>query len=413
MKKKYIHCTVQVNKEDISRRNIDGVEHVTITSYTLPDNIVMNGGLYPTNEIDKSYKSLEGTLAPLEHPVNGDGQFLSASSPDAIHNNYIGAYNENVEKVNGRIKIDKTINVPFALNSINKDKAKRVLDRINELETSTNPRPIHTSVGVYLEPEFLNEPRVNAEGMEYTWIAREMVFDHDAFLLDNVGAAQPHQGVGIGVNRKTPNCEVESFILNADNTPKPKTPTSNKKDENMKDIIINALKKAKVNIDGLNDDQLFAAYNKLVAKDDEIKKLEDEIKANAEKAGTDDQAKKIKELEDEIKANAKKAEGDGQESGDDEPKIEDVIANLIKPLTEQVTALSAQVNKSAVEQVDGLIETIVNSKKYDAMTKDDLGKLGIETLQNMAAGCPSSFGVSAMMNNKVDKKFSAPTEAPE
>lgn len=411
MKKKYIHCTVQVNKEDISRRNIDGVEHITMTSFTLPDNIVMNGGLYPAEEIDKSYMSLEGTLAPLEHPVNANGEFLSATTSNAIHNFHVGASNENVEKIGNRIKIDKIINVPYANQS---DRGKRLIDRVTELETSPNPRPIHTSVGVYLEPEFLDEPRVNSTGQEYTWIAKEMVFDHDAILLDNVGAAQPHQGVGIGVNKKDPKCEVESFILNADNTPKPKTPTPNKKDENMKEFILNALKKAKVNTDGLNDDQLFAAYNKLVAKDDEIKKLEDEIKANAEKAGTDDQAKKIKELEDEIKANAKKAEDDGQESGDDEPKIEDVIANALKPLTDQMTALSAQVNKSASEQVDSHIDIIINSKKYPELEKSDLEKLGVEKIQNMAAGCGSSFGVNpAMMNNKADSKFSAPTEAPE
>lgn len=410
MKQKYIHCTVQVNKEDISRRNIDGVEHITMTSFTLPDNIVMNGGLYPTEEIDKSYHTLEGTLAPLEHPTNANGEFLSSIDPDAIHNFHIGAFNENVEKVNGRIRVDKTINVPFAMKS---DKGKRVLDRINELETSPEPRPIHTSVGVYLEPEFLDEPRVNSTGQEYIWIAKEMVFDHDAILLDNVGAAQPHQGVGIGVNKKDPKCEVESFILNADNTPKPKTPTPNKKDENMKEFILNALKKAKVSTDGLNDDELFAAYNKLVAKDDDIKKLEDEIKANAEKHTGQDE--KIKKLEDTIKANAEN-EGDGDDPGDgggDEPKVEAVIANALKPLTEQMAALSAQMNKSAVEQVDDLIKVIVNSKKYDAMTEDDLKKLGIETLQKMSAGCPSSYGVSAMMNNKVDKKFSAPTEAPE
>lgn len=395
MKKKYIHCTVQINASDISRRNIDGVEHVTISSMTLPDDIVMNGGLYPADEIDKSFKSLEGTLAPLEHPVNANGEFLSATDPKAIRNFFVGASNENVEKVNGRIKIDKIIDVPFAMRS---DKGKRLMDRIHELETSSDPRPIHTSVGVFLEPKFLDEPRVNAAGDEYTWIARNMVFDHDAILLDNVGAAQPHQGVGIGVNAKGQKYDTEFFVLNNE-----KPPTSNQKDENMKTLILNALKEAKVSTDGLDDDQLLAAYNKLTANSDEseeIKTLKAEIKANADKKAKD---------EAEAKANAEN-DGDG---GD--PKIEDVIANIMKPLTDQMATLTSVVNKTADEEVDNLVDGLSNHDAYKAISKDELKKLDVNTLKTMTSHIAPSYGINGHManNNGADDEFAAPTEAPE
>jgi hypothetical protein len=42
--------------------------------------------------------------------------------------------------------------------------------------------------------------------------ARNMVFDHDAILLDNAGAATPEQGVGINVNSE----QVEVFNVNLD-----------------------------------------------------------------------------------------------------------------------------------------------------------------------------------------------------
>ncbi|MCK5613709.1 hypothetical protein KAR91_68225, partial [Candidatus Pacearchaeota archaeon] len=127
MKRKLIFCTTIVNASNIRRESRDGVEHIIITSFTLPPDIVMNRGLYPAEEVAKSFKTLERTLAPIEHPeVNG--QFMSASDPFAINNFYGGAWNENVEKIeDGRIKVDKVINVQEALKS---EKGKRLLDRV-------------------------------------------------------------------------------------------------------------------------------------------------------------------------------------------------------------------------------------------------------------------------------------------
>ena len=111
MKRKLIHCLFKINRDLIRRETIDGIEHVVVTSYTMPNNIVMNNGLYPTEEIDKSFKTLERTLAPVEHPKNADGKFISASDPVAIHNYHAGAFNMNVEKDGDRIRIDKFINM--------------------------------------------------------------------------------------------------------------------------------------------------------------------------------------------------------------------------------------------------------------------------------------------------------------
>lgn len=194
---KMLQCKTRVNKSAIKRCTINGVEHISVSSSTLPDDIVMNGDLYPAEEIAKSFQTLERTLAPVEHPTDPDGNYISASDPYAINNFYAGAYNVNVKRENGRVHLEKMINVQEALKT---DRGKRLLDRINELETSKNPRAIHTSVGVWVDIEELDEPKVNSEGQEYKTIARNMVFDHDAILLDSVGAAKPSQGVGIAVN---------------------------------------------------------------------------------------------------------------------------------------------------------------------------------------------------------------------
>lgn len=204
-----IQCRTLVNREAVSRKSIDGVEHIIVSSATLPDDIVMNGGLYPAEEIAASFETLELTLSPVEHPTI-NGQFISANDPRAIHDFHAGAFNMNVRRENGRVHIDKFINVAEALKT---DRGKRLLDRIDELENNDNPRPIHTSVGVFITPEELSEPQTNAAGDAFTWIARDMVFDHDAILLDSVGAAQPHQGVGVAVNRQGEECRVDIHEL--------------------------------------------------------------------------------------------------------------------------------------------------------------------------------------------------------
>lgn len=211
MKKIFLQCSTKVAKSNIRRESINGVEHIIITSYTLPSDIVMNGGFYPKEERDKSYKTLNRTLAPIEHPQDENGNFISASDPLAISNYYAGVFNDNAEIDGERIRLEKFINVQEARKS---DRGKRLLDRIEEIETSENPRPIHTSVGVFLEQQVLDEPAVNSSGDEYFWIGSNFIFDHDAILLDSVGAAQPHQGVGIGVNHAGEEIEVSKFVLN-------------------------------------------------------------------------------------------------------------------------------------------------------------------------------------------------------
>lgn len=210
LKRKFIQCSSPLKRSAVRRETIDGVEHIIVDSYTLPDNIVMNGGLYPADEVASSFHSLERTLAPVEHPQDSEGNFISASDPEAIHKYHAGAFNMNVTKVDGRIHVEKRINVQEALKS---DRGRRLLDRISELETSDTPRPVHTSVGVFLEVEPIPEPMTNDDGLEYSWIARNMVFDHDAILLDSVGAAQPSQGVGMAVNSEGERIEVERATL--------------------------------------------------------------------------------------------------------------------------------------------------------------------------------------------------------
>lgn len=168
------------------RTEIDeaGDEILVLPSFTLPDNVIMNGGLYPHDEIEKSYQGLAGTLAPMGHPVV-NGQFVPASRPEALNRFHVGAWNAKVERRDNRIYVEKRVHVKTAQQS---DKGRALLEAVNQ------GKPIHTSTGIFLR----REPVANADG--YSWIARDMEFDHDAILLDQPGAATPEQGVGLMVN---------------------------------------------------------------------------------------------------------------------------------------------------------------------------------------------------------------------
>lgn len=183
------HIVALVNNSDIRREQLNGREHIVIPSYTLPDDVVMNGGLYPQNEIARSYESLENSFAPIGHP-QVDGQYVPAGHPLAVNAFHVGAFNRNVkrvqdEKFGHRVYVEKWVDVVQA----NQSEQGRAL-----LEAVEKGDPIHTSTGVML----YKEPVAN--NSEYSWIARQMKFDHDAILLNQRGAATPEQGVGLMVN---------------------------------------------------------------------------------------------------------------------------------------------------------------------------------------------------------------------
>lgn len=188
-----VNITTKVNSQSIRRETYNGREHLVLPSYTLPANVVMNGGLYTQEQIDAHYKGLEGTLAPLGHPqVNGE--FVSAFSPEGLVVGFVGAWNRNVKKSGNRIYLEKWVDVSKAEESPG---GRELLERVAAIERGDDVPPIHTSVAAFLDQLEPNEQQ-RATGAE--WVAKIHSMDHDAILLHEVGAATPEQGVGLMVN---------------------------------------------------------------------------------------------------------------------------------------------------------------------------------------------------------------------
>lgn len=184
MSRTRVNIVTRVNAASIRNEKRNGRDVIVVPSATLPDGIVMNGIRYDGDEIEKSYRTLERTPAPLGHPkVNG--KYVSATDPEGLALSWIGAWNENVRRENGRVLLDKIIDVDVANQSAG---GKSVLSAIEKGE------PIHTSTGLLCTLEACDDGSAKS-------VARNILFDHDAILLDEQGAATPEQGVGMLVNK--------------------------------------------------------------------------------------------------------------------------------------------------------------------------------------------------------------------
>jgi hypothetical protein len=164
-----INVRSAINSSGIRRERRDGRDYIIVPSATMPDGIVMNRTRYPANEIAKAFGSLENTPAPLGHPTI-EGAFVSAKDPEGLARGWIGAWNRNVATASQL------------------DGGKTVLEAIEKGE------PIHSSTGLYAILTAVE----NEEGVD--WEASDIVFDHDAILIGEDGAATPKQGVGLMVN---------------------------------------------------------------------------------------------------------------------------------------------------------------------------------------------------------------------
>lgn len=194
-----VNLRATVNSDLVKHETRDGREVIVVQSATLPDDVVMNNIFYPAAEIEAGYKSLEGSPAPLGHPTVDD-MFVSARSPLGLNIGYFGAWNDNVRRKDGRVFIDKVIDVERANES---KMGRRVLEALNKGE------PIHTSTGLLMYLRETNREDADHEGYD-------MEFDHDAILLDENGAATPEQGVGMMVNKARGDEGQKMNVVNSD-----------------------------------------------------------------------------------------------------------------------------------------------------------------------------------------------------
>ena len=253
MKLSSIHVkSLAINASNISTTTINGQEHYVIRgAVPIVDDIVMNGGLYPGEEINSSYQTMERKLMPIGHPMV-NGKYVSANDPQAVNDYYAGAWAQNVSKAG-----EKTVNDVYVNKAVAETKpdGKRLIARLDEMIAGTNSEPIHLSTGLLLNKE---QKTGESKGKKYSWVAHNMQFDHIAILLDEPGAGTPEEGVGMFVNADGQEGEVEiASLIDAANS--------------LKDGLLNKVK-------------FFFAHNSDASFDEIYQMLRDAIRAPS---GTD------------------------------------------------------------------------------------------------------------------------------
>ncbi|EJH7012894.1 DUF2213 domain-containing protein [Salmonella enterica] len=208
MKLSSIHVkSLAVNASNISTTTINGVQHYVIRgAVPIVDDIVLNGGLYPAEEINNSYQTMERKLMPIGHPMV-NGKYVSANDPQAVNDYYAGAWAQNVSKANDKVVMDVYVNKSVA---DTKPDGKRLIQRLDDMISGNNADPIHVSTGLLLNKE---QKAGESKQKKYSWVAHNMQFDHIAILLDEPGAGTPDEGVGMFVNADGQEADVEATSL--------------------------------------------------------------------------------------------------------------------------------------------------------------------------------------------------------
>lgn len=204
MNKLLVNIASLVDNSAIRTETVEGVDFTVLPSKTLPPDIVMNNIRYPADEVSRTIQTLDGSPVTLSHPVV-NGKFADAYDMMSQAKYGLGGAHNRLrgQAADGAWLVDKYIPTEQLQNT---ERGKKLAEAIK------HKLPIHTSTGVYLtrQPEI----GVNAAGQEYEFVAKIDRFNHDAILLNEVGAATPEQGVGLFVNEAGEKEETEVMYVN-------------------------------------------------------------------------------------------------------------------------------------------------------------------------------------------------------
>ncbi len=376
------------------------------------DEVVMNGGLYPAVGINAGYTTLEDTPAPLHHPQDENGNFISARSGKALMANWIGACNEKVRKEGDKVLMDIVVNVDQCKAM---EGGRDFLKKLDEMENGGDP--IHVSTGLLLNRK--EQAGINAKGVKYNWIAEDMVFDHVAILLKEPGAATPEDGVGIFANAAgdkvpvmvvnidaidqkeapkeieidgdllefVPNASKQSFSdrltrfiksalsINSDYNQGSGIPksaqTNSQKGDPLKDMMKKKLKNMgyKENMDDMDDEAMMNAYEKMMKENMGAKNEEDDDKEAMEKM------KKEKAMK-----------------GNSDESIVAAIAAAMAPVTAELASIKSGIAANSDKEKAVLVANAVESVEW--LTEEVAKTMPTEALQAAINASGTAFGVN-------------------
>ena len=205
--KKRVHLLSTVNAANVSK---SGSTFTIANVCGAVDEIVMNGMLYPSDQLKAGAPSLEGKPAPAGHPKNAAGQHISATNGEALAATWIGSYARNARHEAGRTLVDVVVNEAQAKAV---PAGAKLVERLDAAIAGTNSEPIHVSTGLLCE---IVNASGESMGKKYSRIATNIAYDHLAILLNEAGAGTPEQGVGMFLNAAGEPEEVETGVVTSE-----------------------------------------------------------------------------------------------------------------------------------------------------------------------------------------------------
>lgn len=193
----HVRITSVVNMAEAKiEKSDDGRDVLHAPFKAMKEGQVLNGVRYPGEELAYAAPSMNGRLAPYNHPTDANGHFISAQSPAGLAQGYIGAHvrdckwNKNsagvgVGRMEGHFEID--------VNVAKKTKGgKYVLDHFY------NKKQLATSTALTALMETLPDGQPDGAKYEAYWI----IYDHNAFMPEGVEpAASIDEGTGMFAHR--------------------------------------------------------------------------------------------------------------------------------------------------------------------------------------------------------------------
>lgn len=204
MAQKRVHILTAVNASSVSKAGgkftIKGVCGAV-------NDIVMNGMLYPADQLAKGVSTLNGKPAPAGHPKNAAGQYISALNGEALLNAYIGSICTNARHEGGKTLVDVVVNEAQARAH---PEGLKLVERLDAAIAGNNADPIHVSTGLFVDAITANGESL---GKKYSRIATNLQYDHLAILLNETGAGTPEEGVGMFLNSEGVEERVDCAVL--------------------------------------------------------------------------------------------------------------------------------------------------------------------------------------------------------
>lgn len=169
-----------INTETLKLKTLNGRSYL-VGPVVMAKECVMNGLLYPKDEISRAVGGWNGRPVTVGHPKK-DGSFVSANSPDILEENQAGFIFESYMRPD-----DGGLQAEVWLDVTKIDKFSKVRDAVK------NGTMLEVSTGLFLD-------RVNKDGafngVKYNGVATNHLPDHLALLPDEIGACSIKDGAG-------------------------------------------------------------------------------------------------------------------------------------------------------------------------------------------------------------------------